>query len=102
MFKTLGTLVEQHKLIRRLVLLWAVIMITYVTFIVFHHPPNIPSGTVTAYGIVVGLLATAIGLYKWSRDREDRIKGTDYEETTPGKPGSNQVDTPPPRFMSDE
>jgi di/tricarboxylate transporter len=74
LLKGLGIAVQHHQLIRRLLLLWAVIIITLVTYIVFTDPPNVPSGTATAYGIVVGLLATVIGLYKWSRDRDAQRK----------------------------
>lgn len=67
-----SNLTEKHKLFRRATLVWAIVLITWVTIRVFTSPPNIGSGTATAYGIVVGLLATAIGFYKWSRYQETK------------------------------
>lgn len=73
----LGVAVNKHMLIRRLLLLWSVIIISLVTYIVFTEPPTIPTGTATAYGITVGLLATVIGLYKWGRERDAQREHTD-------------------------
>jgi len=64
-------LVEKHKLIRRLTLLWAVILITAVVIRVFWFPIDIPSGTAAALSTVVGILTVVIGLYKYMRGRED-------------------------------
>lgn len=58
---------NRNQLFRRSVLLWACTLITWVTVEVFTETPNVPSGTATALGIVVGILATVIGFYQWHR-----------------------------------
>lgn len=63
---------NNHKLVRRLSLLWAVALITAVTYKVFWHPVAIPMGTVTAYGTTVGILTIVIGFYQWTRHKEDQ------------------------------
>jgi len=65
------TAIEKHKLIRRLIVLWAVILITWVTIRVFTSPPDISNGTAAAFASVVGLLGSSIAFYKWSRQKEE-------------------------------
>lgn len=65
-------LFNQHKLIRRLTVLWAIGLITWVTVQVFSELASMTSAVVSALGLIIGLLATAIGLYQWSRNREDK------------------------------
>lgn len=73
--------IEKHKLIRRLVLVWAVALITWVVVRVFGMaPPVITGGTATALGTVIGILGTVIALYKWMRDREDRMQNGNKSE----------------------
>lgn len=69
--KLLAVAAERHKLFRRLTLVWACWLITWVTLRVFEHPYQITGNTATALGIIVGILATAVGFYKWSRHKED-------------------------------
>jgi len=64
-------LVNENKLIRRLALLWAVVLITIVIVWTWLHPPNISGSTATALGVVVGLLSSVIGFYQWSRRQDD-------------------------------
>lgn len=60
------------KFFRRLVLLWSMLLITWVIWRTFgDSPPEIVNGTALAAGSVIGLLATAIGFYNHSRHRED-------------------------------
>ena len=68
---SMKNLIEKHKLIRRLTLLWSLILITAVVIKVFWFPIDIPNGTAMALGTVVGILGTVIGLYKWMRGKED-------------------------------
>lgn len=65
-------LAEKHKLFRRIALIWAIVLITWVVIKVFTSPPDIPSGTVTALSIIVGLLATVIGFYNHTRHNDDQ------------------------------
>lgn len=68
----LDALANQHKAFRRTVLIWALCLITWTVREVFLRAPDIQTGTATALGLVIGILATVIGFYQWSRDREDR------------------------------
>ena len=69
---TMVDLIEKHKLVRRLALIWAVGLITWVVLRVFGGPlKEITGPAATALGIVVGLLATVIGFYQHTRSKED-------------------------------
>ena len=69
---TFTDVVEKHKFFRRLALVWAMCVITWVIYRVFgNNPPEIKGDTTAALAIVVGLLATVIGFYKWSRNKDD-------------------------------
>lgn len=70
--RALDALANRHKAFRRGVLIWALCLITWTVREVFLRSPDIQSGTATALGLVIGILATVIGFYQWSRDREDR------------------------------
>lgn len=65
-------LANRHKGFRRLVLIWAIALITWTVHEVFTRAPAIGAGTATALGAVIGILATVIGFYQWSRERADR------------------------------
>ena len=66
-------LIERHKAIRRLALLWSICLITWVVIRVFSAPlSEITGPATTALGIVVGLLATVVGFYQHSRNRNDQ------------------------------
>lgn len=65
--------IENHKLIRRLALLWAFLLITYATFIVF-DPITITLITASgasAFTALVGILSTVILFYQSARSKED-------------------------------
>lgn len=63
-------LFNQYKFVRRLLMLWAVALITYVVVRVFDDIILISAATASALGIVVGLLASVISFYMWSRNEE--------------------------------
>ena len=65
---------NRNKLVRRLILLWVVLLITAIVLMTWLRPPDIPSSTVTALGIVVGMLASIIAFYQWSRARDDEAR----------------------------
>ena len=67
----IGRLIEANKLIRRLVLVWAVVLNTWVVYKVFTDPPDITTGTAAALASVITIFTGVIGFYQWSRGRED-------------------------------
>jgi ABC-type sugar transport system permease subunit len=74
--------IRENKLMRRLVLLWAVVIITVLVVWTWLRPPNIPTGTVSALLGIIGILATVLNFYMWSRGRDDearRIKEVGYD-----------------------
>lgn len=74
--KLIECIVERHKGVRRLALVWAMALITWAVVRTFaSDTPNIGGATATALGIVVGILTVVVGFYQWSRDREDRGGG---------------------------
>lgn len=66
-------LVEHHKLVRRLALLWAMVLITVVVIRVTEPSVivAIGAGGATIVTAVIGLLATVIGLYQHHRNGDD-------------------------------
>lgn len=65
-----GVLFEQHKLARRLLLLWAICLITYCVVSVFDNIASITPPVSDFLGRVVTLLAIVLPFYQWSRGRD--------------------------------
>jgi hypothetical protein len=63
--------VEDHKGIRRGLVIWSATLITWVTVQVFRHPDKITTDVVAALTAVIGLLSVSIGFYHWSRNGDD-------------------------------
>jgi Flp pilus assembly protein TadB len=77
--------INENKLVRRSVLLWAVMLITVLVVWTWLRPPNIPTGTVSALLGIIGILATVLNFYMWSRGRDDEARrrkerGDAYQE----------------------
>ena len=73
--KTIDNLVEQHKAVRRLLVLWAAIMITYVTHeivLVMRYMKEVTGPVTTFYLGVTALLTAVIAFYQWSRDKDSK------------------------------
>jgi len=64
--------IDKYKVIRRLLLLWTAWELHWTIHYVFTKQPVIAASTVTALSLVVGMLATVIGLYKWRRFDQDK------------------------------
>lgn len=64
-------LVEQHKLVRRLLLAWAVGIITYASIRTYEQLDMITTQVVSLYGLTLGILSTVIGVYFRDRHKED-------------------------------
>ena len=67
----LSRLANHQRLFRRLVLLWACALITWVVVRTWINPPEISAGTAGALATVVGILATVVGFYQWHRKADD-------------------------------
>ena len=67
----LDSFFERHKGARRLLLLWAMVLITYATHAMFSDVTQITGPSVTAYATVTGLLSAVVGFYQWSRARDE-------------------------------
>lgn len=69
----ISDLFEKYKFIRRAVVLWACWLITIVVLRVTEPDiiPLINSAVVAIVTGVIGILATAIGFYQWSRNKDD-------------------------------
>jgi len=63
-------LVERHKLVRRILLIWAVAIITYASIRIYEQLELITNQVVTLYGLTVGILSTVIGVYFRDRHNE--------------------------------
>ena len=63
---------DRYKVFRRIALIWAICLITYVTMAVFSNISLITAAVVSALSLIVGLLATVIAFYMNSRFKEDK------------------------------
>jgi len=68
----LGKAINEHKLIRRLALVWACWLITVVVLRVTTPEvmAQVNSSMATIVVAVIGILATVIAFYQWSRHKE--------------------------------
>jgi hypothetical protein len=57
-----------------LLVLWMMGLVTWVTWVVFTDPPEIPATTAGVVATIYALPGVAVGLWKW---RGDKIKGPD-------------------------
>jgi hypothetical protein len=65
------SLFEEHKLVRRLVVLWAVGLITFVIYVTFSDLTLLTASVAAAVGTVVGILSVVINFYTRSRELDD-------------------------------
>lgn len=66
-------LFNEHKLARRLTLAWACWLITVVVLRVTRPEvlEHVTAAVATVVSAVIGILATVIAFYQWSRQRDD-------------------------------
>jgi hypothetical protein len=79
----LDHLVEERKLVRRALVLWAAGLITFVTLEVVDvlgKMSEITAPVTSFYLGVTGLLTAVIGFYQWSRERDDAGKNSPDRE----------------------
>lgn len=70
-------LFNEQKLVRRLLVLWAVCLITWVTLQVFADLKLVTAPVASALATVTALLTVVVGFYQWSRGREINPKESD-------------------------
>lgn len=68
----LDRLFERHKFVRRVMVLWACWLISVILLRVFTPEmlPLVTGSVATVITAVIGILATALGFYQWSRNHE--------------------------------
>lgn len=69
-------LFNKHKLVRRLLLLWAVGLITYVINAYVEKMGQVQPVDGTIIIAVIGILTTVLGVYQFHRHQEDRNAGS--------------------------
>lgn len=72
--KWIERLFNEHMLVRRFMVFWAISLITYVILKVFVNPETISTPAAVALGSVVGLLTTVLAFYVRSRQLDERAK----------------------------
>lgn len=73
-FGACGTAIREHKAIRRLIVVWAMTLVTWVTIRVFTDLSLITTAVVSAMTLITGLLTVPIGFYFRDRTKEDAGK----------------------------
>lgn len=72
MLTFLDRLFNKHKFVRRGIVVWACWLITVIVLKTWEDLSLVTAAVVSALSIVVGILATAVTFYKWSRDKDDK------------------------------
>lgn len=62
--------ITENALMSIIIIAWALTLTTVITVKVFFDPPDIPGGTVAAFGTVFGLPTLAFGVWKWRREQK--------------------------------
>ena len=65
-------LFEEHKLVRRVLVFWALGLITFVILVSFNDLTLLTASVAAAVGTVVGILSVVIGFYIRSRELDDK------------------------------
>lgn len=70
-------LFNRHRLVRRLALLWAcwLITVTVMRVTAIEALPLVTAPVASVVAAVIGLLSVVIGLYQWSRHKDDCGRG---------------------------
>ena len=77
----LDKLFNEQKFFRRVILLWAITLITMFVLFLMNVELLIgigAAGATVATGII-GILATVVGFYQWHRKQDDEREGNDKE-----------------------
>lgn len=79
--KWLNSLFEEHQGARRIALVWAMSLITWVTIQLFTDPTGITGASAAAYATVTGVLGIVIGFYQHLRGQDDRRQHHDKQNS---------------------
>jgi hypothetical protein len=71
----LDLLFEQHRFVRRTLVVWCMCIITFVTLRLFADVTLISAAASAAYATLVGILGVVLGFYQWMRDKDDQTDG---------------------------
>ena len=87
MKKWFSELANRQMLFRRLVLIWAMTIITYVIYVVTDHQLLIQIGAAGATIVtgIIGILTTVISFYQWHRQQDDNLEALKKEEESNGQ-----------------
>lgn len=67
----LDRLFNRHKLVRRGIVIWACWLITTIVLKTWEDVSLINASVISGLSVIVGILASALAHYKWSRDKDD-------------------------------
>jgi len=74
--KKIGELIEclfeRHKMVRRLIVVWICYEIHWTLNLVVPKIETVDGSAVALVSAIIGLLATGIGFYKWTRHSENK------------------------------
>ena len=59
---------RRHAVLTSIIVFWALGLVTWVTYVVFTQPPDIPVSTAGVVATIYALPALAVGLWKWKGD----------------------------------
>lgn len=75
--KWVECLFEEHKLVRRLLVFWAVTLISWVILRVIPIVNEINAASASMISAIIGILATVTGFYIRSRELDDKNERAD-------------------------
>lgn len=70
----LTDLLEKHKLVRRVLLVWACWLISYTVINFFEHYEDTSSVNATVITAIIGILTVVIGFYQSHRRDDDKFQ----------------------------
>lgn len=65
----------KHKFVRRTLVVWSVLLITWVVSVAFTNLDKLTAPVAAALGSVTAMLTVVIGFYQWSRGRDGDSEG---------------------------
>jgi len=63
---------DKNRRFRRFIIMWAMLLVTVFLVWSWIKPPDIPTGTATVLGAIIGLIATVFFFYQAHRAEDER------------------------------